>query len=1081
MATLNMDISAIQQQLRAGGCLPQELVEIFREEAEEHIRAIYDGLDRLCVDLNDGSALADIRRSAHTLKGAAGAVGHAAISRLSHRVEALLDFLFENKQAFTTVQLELLLLAADLLQDLLLGEFDFDEMANSLLDVHDRFEHQFATTKSLDAPNLLAKEVTQTVESPALHPVSESANLESAVESVLETWLKDESGSIESISIELQNDVAAQQAKTEESAISEADDSVYLELAFDQLNASVDIQPEIQAIFTEEAQELLRAVYLGLDRLKHSLGDHSALSEVRRSAHTLKGAAGAVGMEGITRLAHRMEDLLDALTERQYSVTDAQLHVMLLTADCIQDLTGGPLEIIEIAESMAGLYARYDSEMLAYKATNAVEGTANIGTVPNTLELASESTCNALVVLPDVNCEAADQVGIASPMAPIAANKKSEAKPTESKQPANSGQYLRVPLERINGLVALIGEMVVNRSSMNQRLADFENRIQDMQLVVNRFRAVAQDMEKSFGVEAIQQNSRARRMASNTASKGKNGDVPVNRIAAFTHPDFHSTMKNAAHLGLDTLEFDQYSQLQLLSKSIAEATNDIAVITSDFRNIYGDLDSLLERQQRHNRDAQGNLMQIRMLPISSIISRLERTVRTVSNKLGKHVDLVVVGEHTELDKTVLEEITDPLLHLIRNALDHGIETCEQRTAAGKPVRACVTLETLNQGTQVTLRVSDDGRGLDLDKIRKKAIDQGLIAEQNSLSSEELYDLIFVPGFSTAESLTDISGRGVGMDVVREAVHRLKGTIRVESRPSKGATFTIHLPTSLSVTRALIITSGSHTFAIPMQSVEQIVLMDMVATQKVGSQVFIKRNEKLLRLNSLSQHLETRTEPAKEISIASQPILLIRSGDNEIAIAVDSVKGGQDIVVKSLGDHLRHVSGYLGATLTGDGTVVPILDPSDLCGEKKMKRNSQNGLTHETKIKRRKTVMVIDDSVSVRRVATNLLRSHGWDVIDAKDGLDALEKLASHDTPPDIFLCDMEMPRMDGLELIERLRGMPEFFSTPIVMVTSRSSEKHRRLAADAGANEHVVKPFKDDQLIALIERMITEHRELVGI
>lgn len=1102
-----MDILAVQQQLRAGGQIPQELIEVFSEEAEEHIRSIYDGLDRLRVELHDFTALADVRRSAHTLKGAAGAVGHVPIARLAHRMEDLLDSLFDHKQALTRNQLELLLVTTDHIQDLSLGEFDFDQMATSLLDVYCQYDRHFATCDS-NQPKPASSLETAAVESLVFDPsqsIGDSPSASSptdgqnalqpthsmidqlfgvgfeeevAVDSHTRRLLGDNPGAHRDGSIVVSAAVATE-CMTEtshtnaESIGSGALEMQYLAVAFEQLNKGIDILPEIRAIFSEESQELLRAVYQGLDGLKQSPADRAALSEVRRSAHTLKGAAGAVGLEGVTRLAHRMEDLLDALAERQQPLTDSQLQTMLITADRIQDLISGHVDIVEVAQSMAQLYAQYDCEMQAFPAV-----AGEMALEPH-VQVACES-------LEPVGIEGAPSTNLNAPSSSeltvdeVGQTSKPGSKSPETKSSSSSGQYLRVPLERIDGLVALVGEMVVNRSAMNQRLADFESRILDMQLVVNRFRAVSQEMEQSFGVEAMQQNARYRQPRPGKTATSPNGFAPINRIAAYAGAEHVNSTQNSVHAELDTLEFDRYTQLHLLARSIVEVTNDVAVISNEFRNIYGDIDSLIERQQRYNRDAQDGLMQIRMLPISSIVSRLERTVRTISNKLGKNVDLRVIGENTELDKSVLEEITDPLLHLIRNALDHGIETSEQRSAAGKPSRASLTLETLNQGTQVTIRVSDDGRGLDLARIHQKAVDQGLIQEQADISQDELHDLIFLPGFSTAKTLSDISGRGVGMDVVRDAVQRLKGTIRVESIAGKGATFTIHLPTSLSVTRALVVASSSHTFAIPMQSVEQIMRMDMVTTTRVGLQTFVNRDGKLLRLIDLAQHLEMRNEPIKDEVVAAQPVLLIRSGDNEIAVTVDAVKGGQDIVVKTLGDHLRNVPGYLGATLAGDGTVIPILDPSDLCGEKVEKRSSQFFKAHETKIKRRKTAMVIDDSLSVRRVASNLLRSHGWDVIDAKDGVDALEKLGMQDTPPDVFLCDMEMPRMDGLELIERLRGMSEFNSTPIVMVTSRSGEKHRRMAAEAGANEHVVKPFKDDQLIALIERMVSEHRELVG-
>ena len=1090
-----MDIIAVQHQLRAGAQIPEYLIEVFTEETDEQIRSIYDGLDRLRLELGDLDALADVRRSSHTLKGAAGAAGHEPIMRLSHRMEDLLDFLFDNKHPLSNHQLQLLLVATDHIQDLARGEFVFDEMATSLLGLYHQFDQQFASTLSMEQSTELSialadtKSIVQSMarEEPKCSVFDQLFGADFEDESVLAnshvqvseivTNVNFENVNIEKPHPEVANaSVVQTPSLAQDSLQGDTVDPKHLALVLEQLNASIVIQPEIQAIFSEEAQELLHAVYQGLERLKQNRDDRLALSEVRRSAHTLKGAAGAVGTHGITRLAHRMEDLLDVLAERNDAVTESQLQIMLITADRLQDLINGQFDIADVAQSMGWLYTRYDHEMQAYHAVNVEVDPANVvADTKESFETVEDSNVEAKRTLGS-DGETAEQDSGAAEKA-----SKPEAKSAEGKLTSRSGQYLRVPLERIDGLVALVGEMVVNRSAMNQRLSDFDSRIQDMQLVINRFRAVAHDIEQSFGVEAMQQSAKSRQSTSRKASPSISGMVPVNRIAAFTNPEHANKFNNSTHANLDVLEFDRYNQLHLLARSIAEATSDIAVIANEFRSVYGDIDSLIERQQRHNRDAQNGLMQIRMLPISSIVLRLERTVRTVSNKLGKNVDFTVIGDNTELDKTVLEEITDPLLHLIRNALDHGIESSEQRAADGKPTRASLTLESLNQGTQVTLRVSDDGRGLDLAKIRKKAVELGIIQEHTVLSNEELHDLIFVPGFSTSESLTDISGRGVGMDVVRDAVQRLKGTIRVESNPGKGATFTIHLPTSLSVTRALVVVSNSHTFAIPMQSVEQIVRLDMVNTTRVGLQMFVNRDGKLVLLKDLAQHLEMRSETNTEDAVASKPVLLIRSGDNEVAIMVDIVKGGQDIVVKTLGDHLHFVPGYLGATLAGDGTVIPILDASELCGEKVEKRSSQFIKSHETKTKRRRTVMVVDDSLSVRRVASNLLRSHGWDVIDAKDGLDALEKLGTHDTPPDIFLCDMEMPRMDGLELIERLRGMSEFKTTPIVMVTSRSGEKHRRLASEAGANEHVVKPFKDDQLIALIERMVTEHRELVGV
>ena len=990
MSTDNVDINDVLEQLRASGSMPEELVEIFGEEAEEHIRNIYDGLDRMRIEFSDLEALADIRRSTHTLKGAAAAVGLVPVTRLSHRMEDLLDYLFDHKIGATEELVDLFLNTTDQLQDLTTGEFDFDDVAKNMLELYQQYESQM---NALTNPDSASDENEPTAEQ------EKSADA---------------------------SDNAEESSETLEPSIS-------LEVVYQQLSAGSDMQPELVEIFTEESEEHLRNISAGLARLTGDTSDTEALLEIRRSAHTFKGAAAAVGLDAVACLNHKVESLLDLLTENRLKPTDDHVTLLVNTIDRVQELTTTEVNVDEIAESMFEIYHRYDQELAA------------LGHVPEPVEASQETKLEKT-----------------KPEVAKTETKTKEKTAAEDKKVAASSvanqatQYLRVPLDRLDALVALVGEMVVNRSAFNQRLADFEARIEDMQTSVNRFRTVAHDVETRYSIEALK--------------SGKRPNAVVNK----KNISFHESESD-----MDSLEFDRYTDFHLMARSLTEATSDVAVITSELKNLHGDFDALLGRQQRFNRDAQDSLMHIRMVPVENIANRLERTVRSVSNKLGKKVDLVIKGESTELDKTVLEEITDPLLHLIRNGLDHGIETPQQRQSAGKAARAKITIEALNQGTQVTLRVSDDGRGINLEKVRSKALERGMIEEGQSLTKEELHSMIFMPGFSTADSLTDVSGRGVGMDVVREAVQRLKGTISLDSAAGEGSTFTIHLPMTLAVSRALLIESNGLRFAIPMQAIQKIMRLDPNSVSRVGKQPLVNLGEQSLRLKDLSQHLHMKSEADFDESL---PLLIIREGDAQVAVTVDQVEGGQDIVVKTLGDHLLNVPGYIGATVAGDGTVIPILDPSDLCDQKaaSFSAGAFRGL-ESAPAARRRLAMVIDDSLSVRRVTTNLLRSRGWDVLDAKDGVDALEKLAASETPPDVFLCDMEMPRMDGLEFINRIRGQQEFSKTPVVMVTSRAGEKHRKLAAEAGADEHVVKPFNDDHIIQLITQMVTEHRELIGV
>ena len=1014
MSESKTELQEFVDDLRANGNMPEELVEIFAEEAEDHLNTITDGLDRLRVDHNDMEAIGDIRRSAHTLKGAAGAVGSPAVSNLAYRLETLLNLLLEQERGATETQVTLCLDAGDLLSDILVMEMDFDELALQLQKISVAFDEQIEIVTAGESIESTDSPATENVEAVAVASLTDDDDLET-IEPVV---------------------------------VAEVSDKEVQEIR-EQLTNGMTLPEELVEIFSEEAEDHLRSMYAGLQKMNNDRTDVESLGQVRRSTHTLKGAAAAVGLEVITRLTHRMEDLLDHLAESQTDPTESQVNLFLRTTDQVQTLQSDNIDVEESVSIISELYATYGVEL-----ANSQDSQANQA------ETTSVQTTDAPVVQSTALTTTSD-IEIENQSPAPAEKTPAEKTPADKAKPKKDQQYLRVPIDRLDGLVALIGEMIVNRSAFNQRLADFEDRIGDMNTSLQRFRNVAQEVETRYSVDALQSGRRTHLF--NHKNQRLRFDGLESRKGEF-----------------DELEFDRYTEFHLTARTLSEATNDVAVITSELKNLHGDFHTLLGRQQRHNRDAQDTLLQIRMVPVSSIANRLERTVRTVSNKIGKKVDLKVVGGNTELDKTVLEEIVDPLLHLVRNGLDHGIETPDERLKAGKSDRAHLTLQALNQGTRVTLRIIDDGRGIDLDKIRLKAVERGMISEGQVLSKQELLELIFLPGFSTADSLTDVSGRGVGMDVVREAVKRLKGTINVESETGQGSTFTIHLPTTLAATRALIVESNGHQFAIPMQAIQQITRLEPDNVSHVGEQSLIRTADGTLQLRHLSVHMGMADADDNHFETA-RPMLIIRAGDDESAVTVDSIEGGQDIVVKTLGDHLRTVPGYIGATVSGDGTVIPILDPADLCGQETASVMSSSFQRLESMAaNRRRLAMVIDDSLSVRRVTTNLLRLRGWDVLDAKDGVDALEQLANAETPPDVFLCDMEMPRMDGLEFVRRIRSQSEFASTPVVMVTSRAAEKHRKMAAEAGADEHVVKPFNDDRLMDLITRMVAESRELVG-
>lgn len=809
-----------------------------------------------------------------------------------------------------------------------------------------------------------------------------------------------------------------------------ASDSVSAALEELKTDLAIEVPEELAAIYREEAEDHIKQIYGGLNALKIAPNDLEQLQNVRRSAHTLKGASGAVGIRVVTKLSHRMEDLLDWLYDNKQPLTPDRLTLLLDTTDRLHDLSFGEFDHNQIAEAVGSLYQQYDAQLA--EATQVTDHPA---------EHKQPATASKPIEKPSPASEPKDEP------------KKSPSSKKPTHTPAPQGQMLRVPLGRIDDVVSTVSELIINRTTFEQRMGDFVGNVQELGAILERLRAVAAEMETRYSVDALGENPAFHRAI---------GPTP-NQLS------YMSQTNDARMSEFDSLEFDRYSEFHLLTRSVSEVSNDVNSVTNELRNLIGDFDTLLARQDRLSRDTQDRLMKVRMVPLATLSTRLNRAARVVARNQDKQVDLVITGEDTEIDKTVLEEIAEPLMHLVRNCVDHGLEQPEEREANGKPKQSTVRLKAFYQGTQVVIRISDDGRGLNHEKIATAAVKKGYLkdSEVASMTPQELYPYIFVPGLSTASALSEVSGRGVGMDIVRNTVQKLKGTITVDSEVDKGTTFTIRLPLTLAVTRALLVVAGNELFALPMQSVVQIARVERSAIERLGSQPVIRINDNAYPLVRLADQLHLRESDDDSPTI---PILIVRSGDVELAVHVERIVAGRDIVVKTLGSHLQSVDGLIGATLLGDGTVVPILDPNAISGSSQQSfipTTAGRGATARGEL----NIMIVDDSVSVRRVMENLVKSNGWKPMVAKDGVDALEILQSQDRVPDMFLLDVEMPRMDGYELLSTLRGMPETQDIPIVMVTSRSGEKHRQKAFSLGATDYLVKPYQDEQLINLVKRL----------
>jgi chemosensory pili system protein ChpA (sensor histidine kinase/response regulator) len=464
-----------------------------------------------------------------------------------------------------------------------------------------------------------------------------------------------------------------------------------------------------------------------------------------------------------------------------------------------------------------------------------------------------------------------------------------------------------------------------------------------------------------------------------------------------------------------------------------------------------------------------------MMPMTIITNRLYRTVRETAAKVGKQVRLVIQGENIELDRMVWEKLSDPLMHLLRNAVDHGIEPPELRHSLGKPPVGTVKVAASYQGNQVAIRIKDDGRGLDYTAIRKKARLAGSADKLDERSKEELAALIFQPGFSTRRGVNEVSGRGVGLDVVKGNITELKGTVRVaESQDGQGAQFYLRIPLTLAVVRALLFRVGGRLYAIALSEIKEILRIhpNNIVHQP---QEAVRIDDTLIPLYYLSDVLNIQANEVDSLAAAEHPLtLVIDTGDWLGAVVIDTLYGQREIVIKNIGSHLRHVKGISGATVMGDGKVVPILNMEELCSSGK---SINDAILSEVQpeIGKPLEIMVVDDSVSIRQVVSRLMENQGWKVLTAKDGIDALDRLG--ESRPDLIVLDIEMPRMNGFEFLGALKAQVGFEDIPVVMLTSRTATKHRVKAKALGAKGFVVKPYKDDDFINLILQLTTESKK----
>jgi chemosensory pili system protein ChpA (sensor histidine kinase/response regulator) len=519
----------------------------------------------------------------------------------------------------------------------------------------------------------------------------------------------------------------------------------------------------------------------------------------------------------------------------------------------------------------------------------------------------------------------------------------------------------------------------------------------------------------------------------------------------------------------DPLELDRYSALQQFSRALAETSGDVASIQGLLETLTREAQNLLTQQSRVITELQNSLMRTRMVPFQRHVQRLTRLVRQAANDTGKRAELVVQGASAELDRQMLERMVAPLEHMLRNAVVHGIEPPERRSALGKPEVGRISVSLTRDGAEVVIVVTDDGIGINVKLIREKAVSLGLIDRHAKLTDEEAMQLILEPGFSTAGHVTQAAGRGVGMDVVATEVKKLGGGLFIESTQGKGSRFTIRLPFTLAISQALIVRVAEETYALPLATVEGVVRLprNIVARHLGKDAPLFEYGGQKYRFQQLGSFvgLGATRLPDSDVSMS---VVLVRAGEHSTALVTDELVGSREIVVKSLGPQISGIRGIAGATILGDGRIVIILDMGSLVRSEWRAKTTEAAVLDQRD--RRTFALVVDDSITVRRVTQRLLERNGMRVLTAKDGVDAVSLL--QDNLPDIILLDIEMPRMDGYEVAAHVRNDPRLKDIPIVMITSRVSEKHRARAIELGVDDYLGKPYQESQLLDAIEPLV---------
>jgi chemosensory pili system protein ChpA (sensor histidine kinase/response regulator) len=836
--------------------------------------------------------------------------------------------------------------------------------------------------------------------------------------------------------------------------------------------AAEEFDHEIAKIYSEEATELLEAAEGSLTAWNLNRKDKERVAELQRQLHTLKGGARMAGIASMGDLSHELETLVINIDtgavpadDHAHAVMQASLDELARMRDTVSagtlpaPATSLLVQVRELAMGVRGAPAPAPAAPAPEAEQVEARAAAPGAPPPEAVPLAEAPS--APVVAAGA-AEGVDTRGVTAPppAASGAADKEARAPapepappavaedsisslevstaavlPGRENVPAERVEMARVDAELLDTMLNNAGEVSIFRARLDQQVNSIDFNLAELARTVTRLKDQLRGLEIETEAQVLNRHH---------DEDPRRGDF-------------------------DPLELDRYSALQQFSRALAETSGDVASIQGLLETLTREAQNLLTQQARVITELQNSLMRTRMVPFQRHVQRLTRLVRQAANDTGKRAELVVQGASAELDRQMLERMVAPLEHMLRNAVVHGIEPAERRAALGKPDVGRISISLTRDGAEVVIVVTDDGSGVNVKLIREKAVSLGLVDRHAKLTDEEAMQLILEPGFSTAGRVTQAAGRGVGMDVVATEVKKLGGGLFIDSTGGKGSRFTIRLPFTLAISQALIVRVAEEMYALPLATVEGVVRLprNIVARHLSKDATLFEYGGQKYRFQQLGSFVGLGPTRLPESDV-SMSVVLIRAGEHSTALVTDELVGSREIVVKSLGPQISGIRGIAGATILGDGRIVIILDMGSLV------RSEWRAKTTETTVldqrDRRTFALVVDDSITVRRVTQRLLERNGMRVLTAKDGVDAVSLL--QENLPDIILLDIEMPRMDGYEVAAHVRNDPRLKDIPIVMITSRVSEKHRARAIELGVDDYLGKPYQESQLLDAIEPLV---------